>query len=1411
MKKPVSKKAPAQPPPRTAQARGKVDFPVVGIGASAGGLDAFKQFFNAMPADSGMAFVLIQHLDPTHESLMVDLLSRYTRMKVTQVEDRMPVQADCVYMIPPNKSLAISDGVLQLTDPVMRRGMRMPIDFFFRSLAEGQREKAICIVLSGTGSDGTLGLQAIKANGGMTMAQEPATAQYDGMPRSAEATGMVDYLLPIEKMPEALLKYVRHFYIQAREPRAPVATEPDNLQSVLAVLRAHTKHDFRCYKKGTLRRRIERRMGLNHVEHMADYLALIRESPGEATLLFKDLLIGVTGFFREPEAFKVLEQEVVPKLVSEKADGAALRVWVPGCASGEEPYSIAMLLIEQLQVARRSLDLQLFATDIDQDALEFARTAIYPESIGADVAPERLQRFFGKEGESYRVGKQVRESVVFAVQNLILDPPFSKLDLISCRNLLIYLEPEVQKKLMAIFHFALNEGGYLFLGNAETIGQQDDLFEPVSKKWRVYRRIGPVRRDRAVFPAAVTAWDQSLGSGAAPQPLLPRKPNFGDITRKLLLEEYGPAAVLINRKYEILHFSGPTDKYLKLPEGEAVLDLVEMLREGLHTKLRAAVHKAMQDERPVEVGDARVRRDGGYFPVRFRVRPAKSTQGASQGAEGLLLVAFEEAPQIGPPPPTGDEPATAEDTLTQQLEHELKSTKEDLQSTIEELETSNEELKASNEEVMSMNEELQSTNEELETSKEELQSLNEELSTVNNQLQDKVEELEAINDDLDNLLSSTDIATLFIDTEFRIKRYTPAATKLIKLIPTDIGRPLGDIAQEFDARELVSEAENVLRRLVPVESEIGTEGSQWFLRRILPYRTNDNRINGVVVTFTDITDSKRTGEELRRLNENLEQRVAERTGYLALLHEVATIANQARTVEQAFQATLDQVCRRMGWPVGHVCKPCCDDKATFSDSGLWSLHPPERYQELLHASRDVAFSAGEGMVGQVIAKGQPEWFTEVSSHEICARSKALEDLGLKTVFLFPVLAGERVVAVLEFFATEALSPDQALIDVGAQVGTLLGRVYERTGAEERLRKLSQAVEQSPNAIVITDRQGAIEYVNPAFSQVTGYGFDEAIGQNPRIIKGNETPREVYEELWRTITAGGTWRGEFHNRKKDSTLYWDYAAITPILDGAGKITHFLGIQSDVTERKQAEQRIRQRDSELAHMARLNTMGEMASMLAHELNQPLTAVVGYTNGAARRLRTEPDADPELLRVLEHTAEVAKRAAEIVVGIRKFIRKEENTRESVHINRVVREVLGLLDAEARRSGISIETDLAYGLPSIEGDTIQLEQVLLNLARNSIDAMVRVTDHDRVLRICTLTNGDGELEIVVCDTGPGLPAEEVPRIFDAFVTTKSNGLGLGLSISRTIVEAHGGRIWAETGGEHGTVFHVALPVSNA
>jgi two-component system CheB/CheR fusion protein len=722
------------------QSGGRASVPIVGIGASAGGLEAFKEFFSAMPADAGMAFVLIQHLDPDHESLTADLLARHTEMTVVQVEDRMPVEANFVYAIPPNKFLTISDNVLQLAAPVRRRGIRMPIDDFLQSLAEDQQEKAIGVILSGTGSDGTLGLRAVKGSGGMTMAQAPETAPFDSMPRSAIATGLVDYVSPIGQMPEILIKYVQHaLLMDSQRPEALTGQVSDQLNAILAVLHNRTEYDFRCYKKGTLLRGVGRRMGLNHIQHVADYLGLLREDAAEATQLVKDLLIGVTGFFREPEAFEVLEKQVIPGLIQSRDAGAPIRVWVPGCATGEEAYSIAMLLIEQMQAAERTHAVQVFATDIDGGALEAARAGTYPVNAVVDVPPARVRRFFDKQDDNYQVSKQVRETVVFAAQNLIGHPPFSRLDLISCRNLLIYLEPDVQKKVITLFHFALNAGGYLFLGNSETTGQQGDLFAPVSKKWRVYRRLGAARHVAIDLPVTPGRGLRSRFDVATrPRPSDPAR--LGELVQRRLLRDYAPASVLINRECQILYFYGSTDRYIRQPTGTPTGDLLALAREPLRTKLRAAVQEAIRHGQPVTTTDAHVRRDATQHSVRVLVNPVEMPK----VAEELLLVSFEESPGLAGPGLAsevgdGDGGTTSsEDSLVHQLELELTATKDELQGTIGELESTNEDLKAANEEALSMNEELQSTNEELETSKEELQSLNEELTTVNQQLQEKM-------------------------------------------------------------------------------------------------------------------------------------------------------------------------------------------------------------------------------------------------------------------------------------------------------------------------------------------------------------------------------------------------------------------------------------------------------------------------------------------------------------------------------------------------------------------------------------------------------------------------------------------------------------------------------------------------
>jgi two-component system CheB/CheR fusion protein len=895
------------PPPDAAGAEEsptkRYGFPVVGMCASAGGLDAFKKFFAAMPPASGIAFVLIPHLDPTHESLMPELIARQTSMTVVEAADGMRVAANCVYILPPNKYMTITGGMLHLTGPVERRGTPTSIDLFLRSLADDQQEKAICIILSGTGSHGTLGLKAIKAGGGMAMVQDPATADHDQMPRSAISTGLADYVLPVEKMPEPLIRYTKHPYINDAKAPTAAAEAPGHLGELLSLLRTGTRFDFRFYTREMLLGPISRRMGSTHHERLPEYLTFARGHPDELTQLARELLISATNFFHDPNAYRALETDVIAPLVRAKPPDAPIRVWVPGCATGQEPYSIGMLLLEQLAAVEKSCYVQIYATDVDENALETARRAIYPESIAADVSPGRLERFFTRTGDStYQVNSQLRGTVVFALQNLLTDVPFSRMDLISCRNVLIYLNPEVQSKVVNLLHSALNEGGYLFLGSSETTGKQSDIFEPISSEWRIYRRIGASRPERVYFPLALG--HEILPPRQRPtEPSLHRPASYAELTNGLLLKDYGPAAVLIDRGYQVLYFSGPTTRYLKAPAGAPTRDLIMMAREGLRTALRAALHKAMRDREPVHLANARVKRNGSYSQVSITVKPVQNPM----ATEWLLLVTFHELsqnmlPTVLPPP-------EVQDSAIRQLEFELKATKEELQRIIEEAESSNEELKASNEEVMSTNEELQSINEELESSKEELLSLNEELSMINSQLHDKFEELESTNNDLANLFDCTDIATVFLDLTFRIKRFTPAATRLFKLIPADVGRDIGDIASSFTDPRLLADASQVLLSSTPSDREIRSEDGHWWARRIVPYRTLDGRTEGLVLTFTDITSQKQRRSELEQLveqrtaelaltNEKLQQRrseleqlVEQRTAELALTNEKLLLEN----------------------------------------------------------------------------------------------------------------------------------------------------------------------------------------------------------------------------------------------------------------------------------------------------------------------------------------------------------------------------------------------------------------------------------------------------------------------------------------------------------------------------------------
>jgi two-component system CheB/CheR fusion protein len=862
-------------------------FPIVGIGASAGGLSAFETFFSAMPEeDPGMAFVLVQHLARDHKSILSELIQRYTRMQVFEVEDGMVIKPNCAYIIPPNRDMALVNGALQLLEPTLARGIRLPIDFFFRSLAQDQHDRAICIVLSGTGSDGALGVRAVKGEGGMVMAQTPESTEYDGMPRSAIATGMIDFVLPPNEMPVKLLAYVAHAFGAYHVPiSSQAAQQPDALEKIFLLLRSQTGHDFSQYKRSTIVRRVERRMAVHQIDGLEDYLRYMQLTRGEGDALFRELLIGVTSFFRDSEIFEEVQKQVIPQLFAGKAAGAVIRVWVPGCSTGEEAYSIAMLLRERMEDRKENFKVQIFATDIDREAIDQARAGVYPSSIIADVSPERLAHFFDQEqpdGSAYRIHKTIRDMLIFSEHDLIKNPPFSKLDLISCRNLLIYMGAELQKKLMPLFHYALNPGGMLVLGSSESVGDFVNLFAPVERKSRIYQRkahdFGPHRLGiPGLFerpPGNEIA--RRAGSGALSDNKLP----LHQIAERALLEHYSPVGALVSERGDILYLLGRTGRYLEPTPGEASLNIFRMAREGLRGDLTIALHRAVSLGILTRVRGLRVKNDGDFTTVNLTVFPVPTDP---EGAipHGLFLVILEEELVTDAKQSIEAAMDTAEgaaalstdlDAYIVRLKQELRAKEEYLQTTNEELETSNEELRSAHEEMQSVNEEMQSTNEELETSREELQSVNEELATVNSELQAKVVDLSRSNNDMKNLLSGTGIGTIFVDHLLRILRFTPTVSALINLIETDVGRPVDQIRSNLAGYDhLAADIREVLESLVPKELEVQTNAGEWYLLRIRPYRTLENVIEGAVITFTEISIMKkaqaalRDSEALRRL------------------------------------------------------------------------------------------------------------------------------------------------------------------------------------------------------------------------------------------------------------------------------------------------------------------------------------------------------------------------------------------------------------------------------------------------------------------------------------------------------------------------------------------------------------------
>ena len=875
----------------------KDDFMITGIGASAGGIRALQDFFQNVPANSGIAYVVILHMSPDHDSHLAQVLQATTKMRVTQVNEKVKVEPDNIYVVPPNQHLTMSDGHIVVTPNTQIEDRRAPVDIFFRTLAEEHGSKAIAVILSGTGANGSMGLKRVKEKGGATFVQNPREAEFNEMPRNAIATGLVDEVSNVSDIPAKIIAYKNNFgkVVIAEEPEKRPQDQQQALRDLFNELRLRTGHDFSNYKRATVLRRIERRINVHNLPDLPSYVAYIYEQPEEINSLLKDLLISVTNFFRDTRSFQIIENEIIPLLLRGKTSENQLRIWVAGCATGEEAYSLAIFCAEKTSGMIDAPKIQIFATDIDEQAITEAREGLYSINDLADVSPERLRRFFTKEGDGYRIRREVREMVLFANHNFLKDPPFSHLDLVSCRNVMIYLNSSAQERLAETFHFALNPGGYLFLGTSESVDGATDLYA-------VYNRENHVFQSRRVTTKAYPI-PESLPNFRIDKPALsipaehenkvPERISFGDLHQQLL-EQYAPPSLVVNEQYDIVHLSERAGRYLQIVGGEPSKNLLKVVRSELRLDLRSALYQAVQRQSAVEARGLKITIDKEPETVNIHVRPVLR---AGDTARGFILILFETSMDDYDHEQVllaSDEP------VAKHLEEELMRLKAQLRSSSEQHEVQQEELKASNEELQAMNEELRSTAEELETSKEELESINEELRTVNQELKVKVEETTLAGNNLQNLINSSDVGTIFLDRSLRVAFFTPAIMRIFNLIPADYGRPLSDITHRLGYHELAQDAEAVLDKLTALEKEVSTAEGKVFLMRISPYRTSEDRINGVVITFVDITSRKETEEQLRQNMEELTR------------FNRAMVSRESRMIE--LKKEINELCVRVGEP-----------------------------------------------------------------------------------------------------------------------------------------------------------------------------------------------------------------------------------------------------------------------------------------------------------------------------------------------------------------------------------------------------------------------------------------------------------------------------------------------------------------
>lgn len=1321
--------------------------PVIAIGASAGGLIALEKFLESLPIDLGATVVIIQHLDPTHQSRLPEILSTYTLLPVAFAEDGKDLVGNQVRVITPGSIATYSNGRLLLREASSIVERSAAINALFISLAEAKMERLVGILLSGTGSDGSLGVRALKDAGGITIVQDPQTCEFDALPKNAIETGAIDYVLPPSDMATVIENYFRLPEFEV----SPEKYQTANLSifhEIIASVRAETGCDFSGYKRKMLMRRILRRMLLRGLSSEEEYLGVLRINHGEVQALTSDFMINVTSFFRDSELFSAVGDLLLAKLIAEKDTNECFRVWVPGCSTGEEAYSMAMLLTEQLDLHKKKCRLQIFATDIDKHALDIARNAQYPEAIALDVNPERLQRFFMTTSSGFEIQKTLRDTVVFAAHNILVDPPFSRLDLVSCRNLLIYLKTEYQAQVLRAFHFGLRKGGALILGKSETIGESTNLFIPVSNKLRIYKRIGPVRVFKEVsLPSSVLQRSQeSLAPG---DPKGSKRSRIAEIAEQLLLREVIPGSVLINERREVLYLYGKVSSYLQLGSGEPARTLDEMVPLTLRSKLKPALGIAIQERKRVVI-DGVIPRDGENRLVRIAILPVI----IDSDHKNFSLVTFEEvqgAAEVNP------SMAEVDHSLVEQLETELRSTRNDLQSTIDHLEASNEELRSAHEEVTSMNEELQSTNEELETSKEELQALNQELTTLNTELSKSIEVQESVSNDLRNLLASTDIATVFLDSSFHIKRFTEAARQFMNLIPSDVGRSITDITTKFADTYFKEDAEAVLATLVPRSRELKLSNGSWFVERTLPYRTETNRIEGVVVTFTDITASKQAEERSK--------------------------ASEARFRMLADSAPV------MIWE---------------TDSEFSYVFFNTKWLEFTGRS-----------LGQELDRG---WNEGIHSED---RERVLEVQKSSFEVLKPFCVEYRLRRSdnqYRWVQDNGVPRYGSNGSFEGYVGTCVD-VSEFKKLENELRTSRDRYQSLLEATSIIPWEAdadmaAVSYIGPQVKEVFGFS-PEAWKEKGFWISRihHEDLPSVLAHRQELLTTKDSGEMIYRFYRSDMTVVWIKEVVKVAYDAV--VRNLQGFFIDMTEQVAQVERQKRIEHHVAQSQKLEALGVLAGGVAHDFNNILTAIMGFAEVGIR----DSDISPLLLKCFKGIQKASLRAQDLTAQILAFSRRGEERRVPVDVIGVVDEVLVLIRAsipaliEIRRT---IFPEKSF---YVLGDASRLHQVLMNLCTNAYQAIgenrgVVSIDISEKTVVHTAT-GEESLQpgryvrIVVSDTGCGIPPDVLPRIFEPFYSARSSGQGsgLGLSVVHGIVAGLEGVINVISEVGKGSSFEVLLP----